>query len=143
MFRKKFSAIDEGSRTNRILHVRYLETSPHWKIHTAREGGGNPSSSSSSLLLPTPPSQDQDQDEEGRVELEQGGQMSTISALYLSTNPDLVRGRVVRALKARKDWWMQQNEMASTIVRPFLFSCLSLSLSLPSANVGGEFGRGM
>jgi len=115
VFRKKFSAIDEGSRTNRILHVRYLDTSPHWKIHTAREGGGNPSSSS--LLLPTPPSQDQDQDEEGRVELEQGGQMSTISALYLSTNPDLVRGRVVRALKSRKDWWMQQNEMASTIVQ--------------------------
>jgi len=57
--------------------------------------------------------------------------MSTISALYLSTNPGLVRGRVVRALKARKDWWMVQNEMASTIVRFlfFFFPFFSLSSS--------------
>lgn len=51
--------------------------------------------------------------------------MSTISALYLSTNPDLIRNRVVRALKARGDGtgqdldkcWMIHSEMASSIVR--------------------------
>ncbi|GAA5970358.1 hypothetical protein JCM3765_000362 [Sporobolomyces pararoseus] len=107
---KKISAIDQGSRTNRIIHVRYLSISPHWAVYTASEpkeeqGGG-----------------DNDGEEESLVRREQG-QMSTISALYLSTNPRLVRNRIVRALKARGDGsgkdldkcWMVQSEMASSI----------------------------
>ena len=66
--------------------------------------------------------------------VKQQGQMSTISALYLSTNPQLVRNRIVRALKARgaggqdlENCWMVQSEMASSIVKFFFFFPFSLS----------------
>ncbi|GAA5911965.1 uncharacterized protein JCM6883_000748 [Sporobolomyces salmoneus] len=109
---KKISAIDQGSRTNRIIHIRYLSTSPYWAVHTASE--------------PTASRDDAADEEEAGGGGGGGGgegQMSTISALYLSTNPKLVRNRIVRALKAQGDGtgkdlekcWMVHSEMASSI----------------------------
>ncbi|GAA5994066.1 hypothetical protein JCM5350_003696 [Sporobolomyces pararoseus] len=105
---KKISAIDQGSRTNRIIHVRYLSTSPHWAVYTASEEQQQ--------------SKEEDENENENDGVKQQGQMSTISALYLSTNPQLVRNRIVRALKARggdgqdlENCWMVQSEMASSI----------------------------
>ncbi|GAA5943039.1 uncharacterized protein JCM15063_006281 [Sporobolomyces koalae] len=87
---KKFTAIDHGMRTNRILHTRYLATSPHWQVHIASD-----------------PNHADDEDGHRRNDSDHdesfaaGGQMSTISALYLSTNPRLIRNRIIRALKLR------------------------------------------
>jgi hypothetical protein len=132
---KKISAIDQGSRTNRILHIRYLSISPHWAVYTASEpnaaqGGGGGGGEG-----------EDNNNDEGFIVREEG-QMSTISALYLSTNPKLVRNRIVRALKARGDGsgkdlencWMVQSEMASSIG---LHSYSSLILRRLNALING------
>lgn len=50
-----------------------------------------------------------------------GTELTPISTLYLTTNMPLIRKRVVKALKRRKDWWMPHFELHSAIVRfPFL-----------------------
>ncbi|GAA5869579.1 hypothetical protein JCM1840_004467 [Sporobolomyces johnsonii] len=104
---KKFGTIDQGSRTNRLLHVRYLSTSPHWAIHIASEPSAADADSGDEGA-----GEEDDEDRRPRAE---PGQMSTISALYLSTNIPLVKARVVKALKGRKDWWMAHSEIAATI----------------------------
>ncbi|GAA6018706.1 hypothetical protein JCM11491_001273 [Sporobolomyces phaffii] len=112
---EKISAIDQGSRTNRILHKRYLSVSRHWAIHSASEPH---------KLSQTEPGRDQGDE---RPSAAVPGQMSMITSLYLSTNPNLVRNRIVKALKQRgasatsetgielEKCWMVHSEMASSI----------------------------
>ncbi|GAA5926196.1 hypothetical protein JCM1841_001152 [Sporobolomyces salmonicolor] len=104
---KKFGTIDQGSRTNRLLHVRYLSTSPHWAIHIASEPSAADAGSGDEGAG--------EEDDEDRRPMAEPWQMSTISALYLSTNIPLVKARVVKALRGRKDWWMAHSEIAATI----------------------------
>ncbi|KAI5477638.1 B-block binding subunit of TFIIIC family protein [Pseudohyphozyma bogoriensis] len=78
---KKFRTHVAGSWTNRVLHVRYLSTSPHWAMHIARDRS------------PSPTPKDEDDSE---VE---GLSFPTISATYIDTNRNLVRNRIIRVIR--------------------------------------------
>lgn len=98
-----------GAWTNRILHVRYLDVSPHWAIHIATDG---------------PDDSDGGADNSEDEEAPQSTRVTAISRSHLSVNPDLVRGRILRALKAASNQTLPHVDIASTIVRspPFLRS---------------------
>ncbi|GJN93921.1 hypothetical protein Rhopal_006980-T1 [Rhodotorula paludigena] len=107
---KKFSDVDQGCRTNRVVHVRYLASSPAWLAHIASEpdaaasddeaGGGEGGGA----------------DEEGAVGGGWGGnEMSPISIMYVKTNAPLIRARIIKALKRRKDGWMPHSEIHASI----------------------------
>ncbi|BGP19943.1 hypothetical protein JCM10213v2_008074 [Rhodosporidiobolus nylandii] len=103
---KKFADIDAGSRTNRILHVRYLSQSKAWAVHCASD----PTSTSTA---DAPPVED-DEDEGGWGSGPAMG-MTPLSAQYLASNRPLVKQRVLKALRARRDGWMPHGEMAGAI----------------------------
>ncbi|BGP35225.1 hypothetical protein JCM10296v2_007057 [Rhodotorula toruloides] len=104
---KKFSDVDEGCRTNRVVHVRYLSTSAAWAAHIASEPD-------------VKEEEDDEEDGEDGADAGFGGgwdgtELTPISTLYLTTNMPLIRKRVVKALKRRKDWWMPHFELHSAI----------------------------
>ncbi|GAA5870532.1 hypothetical protein JCM3774_003701 [Rhodotorula dairenensis] len=108
---KKFRDTDEGRWTNRALHVRYLATSPIWAVHVStepdavkeEEGGGGDDDGAAG-------------EEEAGAGAQWGGdEMSPISPLYLTTNHEVIRGRIVKALKRRKDWWMPHHDLHTAI----------------------------
>ncbi|GEM11478.1 B-block binding subunitof TFIIIC family protein [Rhodotorula toruloides] len=104
---KKFSDIDEGCRTNRVVHVRYLSTSAAWAAHIASEPDVKEEEAG-------------EEDGEDGAEAGFGGgwdgnELTPISTLYLTTNVPLIRKRIVKALKRRKDWWMPHSELHSAI----------------------------
>lgn len=109
---KKFRDTDGGSWTNRALHVRYLATSPFWAVHVKtepdaikeEEGGGEDGAGGGA------------EEEAGAGGQWGGDEMSPISPLYLTTNHEVIRKRVVKALKRRKDWWMPHFDLHTAIV---------------------------
>ncbi|GAA5989786.1 hypothetical protein JCM10908_002322 [Rhodotorula pacifica] len=115
---KKFRDTDDGRWTNRALHVRYLATSPIWAVHVNTEPdaikdeeGGEDGAGA---------------EEDGGAEGQWGGdEMSPISPLYLTTNHEVIRKRIVKALKRRKDWWMPHFDLHTAIG---LHAATSLSL---------------
>ncbi|GAA5839056.1 hypothetical protein JCM11251_007864 [Rhodosporidiobolus azoricus] len=103
---KKIPDIDQGARTNRILHVRYLSRSPAWAVHIASEGasaeaeeGGN----------------DGGEEEEAEEAYGEMTLMTPIGPQYLSMNRELVKQRVLKALRRRKGGWMFHHEIAPSI----------------------------
>ncbi|GAA6062944.1 hypothetical protein JCM10212_005957 [Sporobolomyces blumeae] len=124
---KKIPAIDGGARTNRILHERYLSSSPHWSIHTMKDP------TASIVVGRGDEGQDRDEGEEeeggggGQARARGGGgggasamtttttTMSIISGQFVGTNPNLVMGRVVRALEQTEQGWMVHSEIAPAI----------------------------
>ncbi|BGP51552.1 hypothetical protein JCM10450v2_007498 [Rhodotorula kratochvilovae] len=104
---RKFSDVDDGCRTNRILHVRYLDRSEAWQMHVASE-----------------PDAVKDEDEGGADDAADGvayggewtgAEMTPISPAYLGSNIPLIRARVVKAIKRRKDAWIPHIELHSSI----------------------------
>jgi hypothetical protein len=83
--RVKFRAQAEKSYTNRILHKRYLSTSPHWAIFTANEKHDEPVRSVAQTEM----------DEDGPPEF------APITSMHMHSNPALVRARIVKVLRAR------------------------------------------
>lgn len=106
---KKFRDTDDGRWTNRALHVRYLATSPIWAVHVSTEPDAV---------------KDEEDGDDGAVGEEEtgaaaqwgGDEMSPISPLYLTTNREVIRSRIVKALKRRKDWWMPHHDLHTAIV---------------------------
>ncbi|GAA6046816.1 hypothetical protein JCM3770_005657 [Rhodotorula araucariae] len=105
---RKFTDVDEGSRTNRIIHVRYLERSEAWQMHLASEPDaameGDPDDNAA----------------DGGDGVADGGEwtgaeMAPISVGYLSSNIPLIRARIVKAIKRRKDAWIPLSELHSSI----------------------------
>lgn len=66
-------------------------------------------------------------DEEGAVGQWDGFEMSPISPLYLTANKEMIRRRVVNALKRRKDRWMPQFDLHSAIVSSSLLEVCRMS----------------
>lgn len=116
---KKLSDVDEGCRTNRIVHVRYLDRSEAWRTHIQAEpgfadadadpdaradhvkdeaggdaGAGGPGASSSSWS---------------------GLEMTPISPAYLDSNVPLIRTRIVKALLRRPEHWIPHIELHGAI----------------------------
>lgn len=115
---KKFRTIEHGAWTNRILHVRYLSVSPHWAIFKASDEGAEEGEA--------PPGDAAESEDEGGAVVGAVRRVGAIGRNHIVTNPDLVKKRVVRALKAREQWFMPHGQMASSIV-----SSPPPSLSLP------------
>ncbi|GAA5919094.1 hypothetical protein JCM6882_004891 [Rhodosporidiobolus microsporus] len=103
---KKFADIDQGFRTNRVLHVRYLSRSPSWAVHVASEGGVEGDDAAAAQ-------EGEDDDYEGGGA---GGELMTpISAQYLASNRPLIKQRIVKALRRRRGGWMFHHEVAPSI----------------------------
>lgn len=123
---KKFRDTDGGSWTNRALHVRYLATSPYWAVHIQtepdavkeEEGGGEDGAGGGG-----------GEEEAGAGGQWGGDEMSPISPLYLTTNHEVIRKRIVKALKRRKDWWMPHFDLHTAIVSAFLIPSDQSSLA--------------
>ncbi|GAA5858602.1 hypothetical protein JCM8547_001385 [Rhodosporidiobolus lusitaniae] len=99
---KKISDIDQGCRTNRIIHVRFLSRSPYWSTFTAQDESD-----------PPPPSDGEEEEGGGAG----GGQtmLAPITPQYLVTNRELVKGRVLRVLRRTREGWMVHGEIAGAI----------------------------
>ena len=115
---KKFTDVDDGCRTNRIVHVRYLEQSVAWRTHIAAEepeeleGEGGAGAGAAGGV----------KDEDGEGAAGAGGdwsglEMPPISPAYLDSNVPLIRTRIVKAIRRRKDQWIPHIELHGSIVR--------------------------
>ncbi|GAA5923267.1 hypothetical protein JCM3775_007487 [Rhodotorula graminis] len=106
---KKFTDVEDGCRTNRIVHVRYLERSVAWRTHIAAD-------------------EPDDDEGAGGVKDEDGGEgggagggdwagleMPPISPAYLASNIPLIRARIVKAIRRRKDQWLPHIELHGSI----------------------------
>ncbi|GAA5904464.1 hypothetical protein JCM8208_004200 [Rhodotorula glutinis] len=111
---KKFTDVDDGCRTNRIVHVRYLERSEAWRTHIAAE---EPEEDGAGEGAATGGVKDEDGGEGGGA----GGgdwaglEMPPISPAYLDSNVPLIRARIVKAIRRRKDHWIPHIELHGSI----------------------------
>jgi hypothetical protein len=92
----KFRTQASKTYTNRIIHKRYLATSKHWQVFTANEKHD----------APVAPNNEPDAEDEISAP-----QFTPITVLHMYSNPNLVRARIVKALKGR-----DQNTMAHSDV---------------------------
>ncbi|GAA6011482.1 hypothetical protein JCM10207_002634 [Rhodosporidiobolus poonsookiae] len=104
---KKFPDIDEGCRTNRILHVRYLSSSPLWAVYNASD----PTADDGADGDGDGDGEDDDDDLARGEDL----MMPPISQEYLTTNRPLIRARVIKVLKRRREGWIAHAEIAPSI----------------------------
>ena len=90
---KKFRTTDQGSWTNHIVHVKYLDQSSQWQAHIAAEPDHN---QQTTINL------NQDDHDDAQLEDEQcGGRTEQYSVLlnstHLHSNPSLIRRRILAA----------------------------------------------
>ncbi|KAK4048560.1 hypothetical protein OIV83_004728 [Microbotryomycetes sp. JL201] len=104
---KKIRALDSGSWTNRVIHIRYLSVSPHWAIHSKNEDNGGNSNTELALLS--------DEEQTLNFGARPWIRMSPLDHNYLDTNPDLIRRRIVKALKQREDHIMPHGHIAPSV----------------------------
>ena len=105
LYRKKFQTMQAGSKTNRILHVRYLSVSPHWRVFTASD---NSAPSDAEM-----PSEDEFEDDTGY----NAGKLARLDRSYLTYNPNLVMSRILRVLRRQEDHIMPHGQIVTAIVR--------------------------
>lgn len=103
---KKFPAIYNGSKTNRILHVRYLSVSPYWKLYIASDDA-------------VPSDVEAASSDDDVQALYPAGQqkLNRIGRAYISGNQPLIRDRIIRVLKQREGHQIPHGEIVKAIVR--------------------------
>ncbi|KAM0786068.1 hypothetical protein ACM66B_006879 [Microbotryomycetes sp. NB124-2] len=104
---KKIRALDQGSWTSRIIHNRYLSISPHWAIHNKNDDEDNSAKADQALLS--------DEEDALTFGARPWTRMSALDSKHLDTNPDLVRRRIVKALKQREGHVMPHSHIAPSV----------------------------
>lgn len=108
---KKFRTIDLGSWTNRILHVRYLSTSPRWAAFTKTDDY------EAEVQKEQQQGGDGDEEEDAQAGASSVLRMGAIGREHLDSNEGLIRSRIVKALQARDQKFMPHIQVARAIVR--------------------------